>query len=121
MIATTIGEWAALIIAAFWAVLVVVLCVLTLNFSKVVSSMKTMVDGITSETIPLLDELGNTVRGVNKEIDRVDGMLAAGQKITENVATISETVKQTVSNPLVKALASLAGAKRAYEKFKGAK
>lgn len=118
MIATTVGEWAALIIAVFWAVLVVVLCILTAGFVKVVSSMKTLVDGITSETIPLLDELGTTVRSVNREIDRVDGMLAAGGRITENVATISETVKATVTNPMVKALASFAGAKRALNKFK---
>ncbi len=118
MIATTVGEWAALIIALFWAGLVVVLSALTLNFLRVVSSMKTLVDGITAETIPLLDELGNTVRSVNREIDRVDGVLAGVQRLTENAATISETVKATVTNPLVKALASFAGAKRAFGKLR---
>lgn len=114
----SVGEWAALIIAIFWALLVVVVSALTLNFLRVVSSMKTMVDGITAETVPLLDELGTTVRSVNREIDRVDGILAGVQRITENASTISETVKTAVANPVVKALASLAGARRAFEKFR---
>lgn len=115
---TSVGEWAALIIAIFWAILVVALSALTMNFLRVVSSLKTLVDGITAETVPLLDEVGTTVRSVNREIDRVDGILAGVQRITENASTISETVKTAVANPLVKALASLAGAKRALEKFK---
>lgn len=116
--ATTVGDWAALIIAIFWAILVLVLTLLTLNFVRVVSSLKTLVDGITAETIPLLDEVGTTVRSVNREIDRVDGVLAGVQRITENVATISETLKTTVSNPLVKALAFFAGVKRGAKKMK---
>ncbi|GAC1417445.1 MAG: hypothetical protein NVSMB57_12380 [Actinomycetota bacterium] len=119
MLATTVGEWAALVIAIFWAILVVVLAVLTLNFVKVVGSLKTLVDGITAETIPLLDELGNTVRGVNREIERIDGILVAGHKAAEHAATISETVKMAVSNPLVKAIASFAGARKAVGKFRG--
>lgn len=119
VLATTVGEWAALIIAIFWAVLVVALSALTLNFLRVVSSMKTLVDGITAETIPLLDEVGTTVRSVNREIDRVDGVLAGVQRITENAATISETVKTAVANPLVKALAFAAGVRRGAGKMKG--
>lgn len=119
ILATTVGEWAALVIAIFWAVLVIALSALTFNFLRVVTSLKTLVDGITAETIPMLDELGNTVRGVNRELERVDGMLVAGQKVAENVATITETVKHTIASPLVKGLATFAGARRAFGKLKG--
>ena len=118
MIATSVGEWAALIIAIFWALLVIALAALTMNFLRVVSSMKTLVDGITAETIPLLDEVGTTVRSVNREIDRVDGVLAGVQRITENAATVSETIKTAVSNPLVKAIAFMAGVRRASKKMR---
>jgi uncharacterized protein YoxC len=118
VIATTAGEWAALIIAGFWAILVIVVSLLTMSFLRVVSSLRSLVDGITQETVPLLDEVGTTVKSVNREIDRIDGVLVAGQRITENVATISETVKATVTNPLVKFLASMAGARRAWGKMR---
>lgn len=118
ILAATVGEWAALVIAIFWAILVVALSALTMNFLRVVTSMKMLVDGITAETVPLLDEMGTTVRSVNREIDRVDGVLAGVQRITENAATVSETIKTAVSNPLVKAIAFMAGVRRATDKMR---
>lgn len=117
-VAITAGDWAALIFAVFWAILVVALSAVFLNFLRVVTSLKGLVDGITQETVPLLNEVGNTVRGVNKEIARVDSIIGSVQQVAANAATVSETVKTAVSNPLVKAIAFVAGARRAAQRFK---
>lgn len=114
----SIGEWAALIIAVFWAMLVVALAALTFSFLKVTVSLREMVDGISGETVPLLHEVGNTVRGVNHEIERLDSIVASVQNIAHNAETVSATVKVAVTNPLVKALAFVAGAKRATKKMR---
>lgn len=118
MIVATIGEWAALIIAVFWALLVFALVALIFSFLKVTVSLREMVDGISGETVPLLHEVGNTVRGVNHEIERVDAIVASVQTIAHNAETVSSTVKVAVTNPLVKALAFMAGAKRATKKMR---
>jgi len=110
-------DWAVIVIAMFWSILVVVMSVLVMNLFRVVSSLKELVDGVTKETVPLIHDVDLTVKGVNTEIERVDSIMASTQSVAKNVETISETVKVTVTNPLVKALAFFAGVRRAAKKF----
>ena len=119
VIAVGAGDVAVLIFAAFFGVVAVVLALLLGNLSRVVTSLKETVDGVKDETIPLIGEVGNTVKGVNKEIERLDGIAAGVQGIVESVETITKTVQVTVTNPLVKALAFLVGVRRAASKMKG--
>jgi predicted PurR-regulated permease PerM len=111
-------DYAVIVIAAFFALAVIVVSILVLNLFRVVSSLKELVDGVTQETVPLIHEVGNTVKGVNHEIERVDSIMASAQTVAHNVETISHTVKAAVTNPLVKALAFFAGARRATSKLK---
>lgn len=111
-------DWAVIIIAAFFAVAVIVISILILNLFRVVTSLKELLDGVTQETVPLIHETGNTVKGVNREIERVDTIMASAQNVAHNVETISQTVKVAVTNPLVKALAFFAGARRATKKMR---
>ena len=68
------GGVAAIILAAFWALLVVFIALVLVNLFRVLESTKMLIDGITQETVPLLGEVKTTVAGVNKELDRVDGI-----------------------------------------------
>ena len=89
-----------------------------IKLSSVVAALKDSVDRHTNETVPLIHEVGNTVKGVNHEIERVDSIMASAQNVAQNASTISETIKLAVTNPLVKALAFMAGARRATKKFR---
>ena len=111
-------DYAVMVIAAFFALAVIVISILVLNLFRVVSSLKELVDGVTKETVPLIHDVDGTVKGVNQEIERVDSIMASAQSVAKNAETISETVKMAVTNPLVKALAFFAGARRASKKFK---
>ena len=111
-------DWAFIVIAGFFGLAVIVVSILVLNLFRVVSSLKTLVDGITQETVPLIHDVDQTVKGVNKEIDRVDSVMASVQTVARNAETISHTVQAAVTNPLVKALAFAAGARRAARKFR---
>ncbi len=112
------GDWAVAAVSVCGALVLFVIAVVITNLYRVVSSLKDLVDGITSETVPLIGEVGNTVRGVNKELERVDAIVGSAQRVAANVETISDTVQMAVTNPLVKALAFFAGAKRAARKMK---
>src|SRR5919106_5040576 len=121
--AVTIGaleatDYAVIVIAAFFALAVIVISILVLNLFRVVSSLKELIDGVTKETVPLIHDVDSTVKGVNQEIERVDSIMESAQSVAKNAQTISETVKLAVTNPLVKALAFFAGARRASKKFK---
>ena len=111
-------DYAVMVIAGFFALAVIVVSILVLNLFRVVSSLKELVDGVTKETVPLIHDVDGTVKGVNQEIERVDSIMASAQSVAKNAETIAETVKMAVTNPLVKALAFIAGARRGAKKFR---
>jgi uncharacterized protein YoxC len=111
-------DYAVIVLSGAFALAGLLLAYLMLRLSNTVSSLKDMLDGVSKETIPLIHDVDLTVKGVNHEIERVDSIMASAQTVAKNVETITETVKVTVTNPLVKALAFFAGARRASKKFK---
>jgi uncharacterized protein YoxC len=111
-------DYAVIVLSAAFALAGVLLAWLILRLSHAVSSLIEMLDGVTKETVPLIHDVDLTVKGVNHEIERVDTIMASTQTVVKNVETISETVKVTVTNPLVKALAFFAGARRASRKMR---
>ncbi|MFA5890929.1 MAG: DUF948 domain-containing protein [Actinomycetota bacterium] len=117
--AMTARDWAVVALASSGALALFIAAVVISNLFRVVTSLQNLVDGVASETVPLLKEASHTVAGVNKELERVDVILGNVQRVSENAETISDTVRAVVTNPLVKALAFAAGARRATRKFKG--
>jgi uncharacterized protein YoxC len=113
-----LGGTAALIAAIVWAVLVVFLSLVFVNLFRVLESTKMMIDDLRKETVPLLHEVTGTVSGVNRELDRVDGMLESAGKIAKNAERISTVVEQAVSSPLIKVAAFGAGASRAMRRMR---
>jgi len=114
----SLGGIAAIVAALVWLVLVLFLGLVFVNLFRVLESTKMLIDGIRQETVPLLGEVRTTVTGVNKEMDRVDGMLDSVGKIAKNAERISSVVEQAVSSPLIKIIAFGAGASRAARRLK---
>ena len=93
--------------------LVVVLCVVMANLFRVLTSTKDLIDGVTSQTVPLLGEVNTTVAMVNQELVRVDGILATAEGVTSSVGGMVNTVSATISSPLVKLSAFAYGLRKA--------
>ena len=70
------------IVAFLVGALVVVLCVVMANLFRVLTSTKDLIDGVTTQTVPLLGEVNTTVAMVNQELVRVDGILATVEGVT---------------------------------------
>jgi hypothetical protein len=96
--------------------LVVVLCVVMANLFRVITSTKELIDGVTSQTVPLLAEVGNTVSLVNKELGRVDGILATAETATASVGNVVTVLSSTIASPLVRLSAFAWGLRRAVSK-----
>jgi len=90
------------IVAFLVGALVVVLCVVMANLFRVLTSTKDLIDGVTTQTVPLLGEVNTTVAMVNQELVRVDGILATAEGVTASVGGMVNTVSATISSPLVK-------------------
>ena len=105
------GDTALIILAAFWGLLVLFLCVVLLNTFRVLESTKMMIDATREETVPLLREVRGSVERTNREIDRIDGIL-------ERVDRLSGLIEQAAASPLVKIISVGAGLRKGASRFK---
>jgi uncharacterized protein YoxC len=112
------AEWAIIIAALFWGLLVLALCVLIARTTRILDEVVVTVRGVTEKTLPILDGVNESVSGVNVELARVDTIVAGVQSITATTDQLVSVVHATVSNPLIKAAAFAAGAARASKKMR---
>jgi uncharacterized protein YoxC len=116
MLALNGGDLALIILAAFWGVLVLALCVVLLNTFRVLESTKMTIDAMREETVPLLREVKSSVEKMNREIDRVDTMLESGTQIVGRVERLTGIVEEAASSPLVKLISLGAGLRKGFAK-----
>lgn len=115
----SVGEWAAIIAAVAWAVLVLVLVVVSLGLFRVLATTRTLIDGLRQETVPLLAEVRTSVITMNKNLEHSDDLLVSVGNVTRTVERISGLVDQFVSTPLIKAISYGYGAQQALRRFRG--
>ena len=119
MLAISGGDTALIVLAAFWGLLVLALCVVLLNTFRVLESTKMTIDTMREETVPLLREVKGSVERANRELDRVDGMLVSAGHIVERAERLSGLVEQAAASPLVKMVSVGAGLRGAFSRFGG--
>ena len=112
----TAGDAALIVLAAFWGLLVLFLCVVLLNTYNVLTSTKTLIDGIREETVPLLSEVRNSVVKTNRELDRVDTVLESAGSIVGRAEKFSGLVEEAASSPIVKLISFGAGIRKGVSK-----
>lgn len=110
-------DWAMVVLIGSIALVFFVVAAIITNLIRVVNSVKALLDGVTEQTVPLIGEVGNSVRQVNRELERVDAIIGSAQRVAHNAEVVSDTVRTTITNPLVKALAFFAGARRGVKKM----
>ena len=121
VLALTGGDTAMIVLASFWGLLVLALCVVLLNTFRVLESTKTTIDAMREETVPLLREVKISVEKTNREIDRVDGMLESAGEIVTRVEKLSGLVEEAAASPLVKLISFGAGIRKGVAKAKRGK
>jgi hypothetical protein len=119
VLAVTGSETALLIMAAFWAVLVGVLCVVLIGTYNVLTSTKITIDTMREETVPLLREIKTTVEKTNAEIDRIDTVLVSAGNVVGRVEKVSSLIEEAASGPLMKIISIGAGLGKAVKKASG--
>jgi uncharacterized protein YoxC len=119
VVAMTGGDWAMIILAIGWVVLVGGLLFVLLNTFRVLESTKMTIDAMREETIPLLREVKTSVEKTNREIDRVDVLLDNANAIVGRVERLSGLVEEAASNPIVKVISMFAGVRKGFSKASG--
>jgi hypothetical protein len=113
------GDWALLILAIFWAVLVLVIAMVSVKLFQMLDSTRQMIDGVRTETVPMLAEVRTTVTTVNRNLEHADTIVVSAGKITKNVERISTLIDQLVSLPLIKAISWTYGFQKGLKRFRG--
>lgn len=110
------GQVAGLIVAVFFAIAVVVLCVVLLKLGKILEETQRLVAGITDKTVPLLGEVTTSVVHVNQELTRVDAITANVQSMTGNLSSLTSLFAATLGSPIIKVAAFSYGVRKAAGK-----
>jgi hypothetical protein len=113
------GDWALLILAIFWAVLVLVIAVVSVKLFQMLDSTRQMIDGVRTETVPMLAEVRTTVITMNRNLEHADTIVVSAGKITKNVERVTTLVDQLVSLPLIKAISWTYGFQKGLKRFRG--
>lgn len=109
----TWGQFAGLVVAFAWAVLVGFLAYVLIRLARVLSETTRLVAGISDRTAPLLDEMTTTVTRTNDQLERVDVITRNVQTVSDNVSGLSSIIATAFGGPLVRVAAFSYGVRRA--------
>jgi len=114
----TATELASLIVAIASVVAVVLLAFGLVSIARTLKEVRLAVELLRTTTIPVVVELGDTVRAANDEIERVGSLLGTAESISGTVDSASRLAYLAFSNPAIKAIALASGTGRAAKAFR---
>jgi uncharacterized protein YoxC len=117
LLALTGGETALIVLAAFWGLLVLFLCLVLLNTFRVLEATRLTVDAMREETVPLLREIKGSVERTNGHLDRVGHVLDSVGGIVGRVERLTGLIEHAAASPIMKFISVGAGVKKAADSF----
>jgi uncharacterized protein YoxC len=107
------GEIAGLIAAVAFVLLVGVLAVPLIKLGGVFDETRSMIKGVSGETVPLLSEVTTTVTTTNAQLVRVDAITSNIEHVTTNVSALTALFAATLGSPVIKVAAFTYGVRSA--------
>jgi uncharacterized protein YoxC len=111
----SVGEVAGLIAAIAFVLLVGALAIPLVKLGGVLDETRSMIKGVSDETVPLLHEVTTTVVTTNAQLVRVDAITSNVQTATGNVSALTSVLAATFGGPVVKVAAFSYGVRTALE------
>lgn len=113
------GEIAALIAAGAFLLLVLLLAVPILKLGRALDEATLAVRKTHEGAAPLLVSALDTVKHVNTNLERVDGITANAENMSQNASALTSLVASTIGSPLVKVASFTYGVRKATSKRSG--
>jgi uncharacterized protein YoxC len=117
----TAGQIAALIAAGAFVVLVLLLAIPLLKLGRTLDEATIAIRKAHEGSAPLLDDAQVTLRQVNTQLDRVDGITSSARTVTSNVSVLTSLFTATLGGPLVRAAAFSYGLNKAIKSRRSGK
>jgi uncharacterized protein DUF948 len=115
------GQWAALIAAGAFVVLVALLAIPLIKLGRTLDEATIAIRKAHMNSDPLFTGANATLNHVNNQLERVDGITANTQAVTGNVSALTSVFTATLGGPLVKVAAFTYGVNRALKARRKAK
>jgi uncharacterized protein YoxC len=109
------GQIAALVAAGALVVLVVLLAIPLIKLGRTLDEATIALRKAHEGSAPLLDGAQNTLRQVNTQLERVDGITAGARTVSTNVSVLTSLFTATLGGPLVRAAALSYGLSKAVK------
>jgi uncharacterized protein YoxC len=110
------GEWAGLIAALAFVVLVVLVAIPLLKLGRTLDETTLTIRQVREQSAPILSQAGTTVAHVNSNLERVDDITGNAASVSSNVAALTSVVAATLGSPLIKVAAFSYGVRSATRK-----
>jgi hypothetical protein len=111
-------DLAAVIVAGCSVVAVVLLAVALVALVRTLRAMRDVAHLLRTETVPVLDELRDTVDVANHEIERFDRLVTTAESVTGTVDSASRLAYLAMANPVIKGVAFASGTAKAARRLR---
>ncbi len=109
----SIGEFAGLLAALVFAILVGLMAIPLMKLGKVFDELVIVIRSLNSEATPLISEVTKTVITTNSQLEKVDDITNNVSDASANVSALSSLVTSTVGQPLIKVASLSYGLRKA--------
>lgn len=107
------GEWAGLIAALAFVLLVVLVAIPLLKLGRTLDETTLTIRQVREQSAPILGQASTTVAHVNSNLERVDDITGNAANVSSNVAALSSVIAATLGSPLIKVAAFSYGVRSA--------
>jgi len=107
------GEWAAVVAAGAFVLLVIFLAVPLLKLGRMLDETTLAIRKAHEGAGPLLDGAAVTMSQVNSNLERVEGITTNAQALSSNAAALASLFAATLGGPVVKVAAFSYGVRKA--------
>lgn len=117
----TAADLAAVIVAVCSVAAVVLLAVATTSLIRTLKALREVASLLRTETVPVLEDLRDTVDAANHEIVRLDRLVTTAESVTGTVDSASRLAYIAMANPVIKGVAFASGTAKAARRLRGRK
>lgn len=107
------GEFAGLLAAAAFVVLVALLALPIIRLTSTIEAARRSIERLTDETVPTLRNTATTVESVNASLAQVEGVSTDVRSMSANIGGLTGVITTTLGGPLIKLNAFSYGVRRA--------
>ena len=114
----TTTDMAAVIVAVASVAAVVLLAVTVVAVTRTLKALREVAKLMRTETVPVLDDLRDTVQAANYELKRFDRLVSTAESVTGTVDSASRLAYLAMANPVIKGVAFASGTAKAARRLR---